>query len=96
VEACRPWLCAFELPRKADEGRLRVEARRRLHPDGEHLLVPVERNRHRQLAGGVEHCSERCETEGLLCPISSIAAASLGPWPPFEQADDDCPQTTCV
>jgi len=55
----RTQLRAFELPRKAEEGRPCAEARRKLHPEGEHLFVPVRRNGHRRLAGHGEYGNMR-------------------------------------
>jgi len=62
-----PRLRTFELPRKAEKSRLCAKTRCELHPDGEHLLVPVKWNGHRRLAGHVEYRSIRHEVECLVC-----------------------------
>ena len=50
---------SFQLTRESEQSRLVAEAADDLGPNRETLLVPVERDRHGRLPGGVEHRGER-------------------------------------
>src|SRR5688572_4012523 len=67
--AVEPRLRLLELPRQPEEGGHLAEPAHELNPDGKTVTAPMQRNRHRRLAGHVEQSGVGNRFEDSLAEV---------------------------